>query len=220
MSRNESGVQILQQGLSSQTKGLAQRGHPELKAWVDDPRLIVEAEKFLRFVADYIEDDNARIKSGETLAYGYWLTKFELVDDGMLHAFEYNPDATEFVPGVTQTLTYWRDQHELCARFNAAFSPPRPDKMVAISDGVVEGDAVEGVRYPSPENMSGWWLTTDRYNGNIKTIKTTHLYHVTARRPDLARFLALPYGFRFQGEDAWYDEKVAKAAAGTGTGSK
>jgi hypothetical protein len=184
---------------------------------VNASQLLGEAEKFLRFVVDYIENERARIKGGETLAYGYWLTKFELVDDGMLHAFEYKHDATEFVPGVTERLSYWRDLHELCARFNATFSPSRPDKMVAISDGVMEGDPVEGVRYPSPEHMSGWWLTTDRSNGDIKTIKTTHLYHVTAKRPELARFMALPHGFRFRGEEVWYDEKVAKSATGTGS---
>jgi len=50
---------------------------------------------------------------------------------------------------------------------------------VVVTDGVFEGDPAEGVRYPS------------------------------ARRPDLARFLALPFGFRFTGADAWLDPEVA-----------
>ena len=60
--------------------------------------------------------------------------------------------------------------------------------------------------------MSGWWLTTDRYDGNAKSLRTEHLYHVTAARQDLSRYLALPYGFRFdlsKGESVWFEESVA-----------
>lgn len=32
---------------------------------------------------------------------------------------------------------------------------PAPDQLVVMSEGVYEGDVVEGVRYPSPEHMSG-----------------------------------------------------------------
>jgi hypothetical protein len=59
--------------------------------------------------------------------------------------------------------------------------------------------------------MSGWWITTDRYDGNVTSLKQEHLYHVTARRPDLAPYIALPYGFRFDfaaREDVWFDEGV------------
>jgi len=45
--------------------------------------------------------------------------------------------------------------------------------------------------------MSGWWLITEKYDGNIESLNHEHTYHVTAARPDLASFLALPYGFRF-----------------------
>jgi hypothetical protein len=78
---------------------------------------------------------------------------------------------------------------------------------------VLQGDVVQGVRYPSPEHMSGWWITTDRYDGDIRSLTQEHLYHLTAARPDLARYLALPFGFRFDqasGEDVWFDEQVAR----------
>jgi hypothetical protein len=70
---------------------------------------------------------------------------------------------------------------------------------------------VQGIRYPSPDHMSGWWITTDRYDGNIKSLRYEHTYHVTAARPALAKYLALPDGFRFNfsaGEEVWFDEKV------------
>jgi hypothetical protein len=113
---------------------------------------------------------------------------------------------------VTLAVTYWRDQHRTCERLRTEFQPPHPDRLVVISAGVLEGDRdVQGIRYPSPEHMSGWWLTTSRFDGNTKSLETTHAYHVTAARPDLAHLIALPYGFRFDlsQEDVWFDEKVA-----------
>ncbi|TBU74239.1 hypothetical protein DNK10_15740 [Pseudomonas daroniae] len=110
-------------------------------------------------------------------------------------------------------VSYWRDQNLICQEVGAAFTPPRLDQMVVISDGVYEGDDVEGVRYPSPDHMSGWWLTTDRFNGNTDTLKTVHAYDVSARRPDLAKFLALPFGYRFFSpqSNVWFDQRVAEA---------
>lgn len=90
---------------------------------------------------------------------------------------------------------------------------PKPDQLVVISDGVYEGDTVEGVRYPSPQHMSGWWLTTDRYDGDIKSLRTVHFRHVAEARPDLVGFLKLPFGYRFfsGNGDAWFDQKVAES---------
>ena len=130
-----------------------------------------------------------------------------------MEVWEYKADATDFIKGANLTLRYWRDQHVTCKLLGAEFHPPRPDKLTVISDGVLEGAAVEGVRYPSPDHMSGWWITTGLYNGDIKTLKRQHTYHVTAARPELARYLALPAGFRFDllaTEKVWLYEKVAK----------
>jgi hypothetical protein len=96
-----------------------------------------------------------------------------------------------------------------CERAGARYDPPLADRLVVVTDGVFEGDPAEGVRYPSPAHMSGWWISTDRYDGDPDTLRREHAYHVTARRPDLARFLALPFGFRFTGADAWLDSAVA-----------
>ncbi len=198
----------------AETLGLRQRNHPELRINAGAPRFLPDAQAFLEFVVRYMEQTNARIKPGETLAYGYWLTKFERAQDDYLEVWEYNANATKFIEGGMLALTYWRDQHDFCARVGAQFVPPRADKKAAISLGVYEGDSVEAVRYPSPEHMSGWWLTTDRYNGDIKSLRVVHLYHVTAARPELARYLALPNGWRFTSDgQAWFDEQVAKEPA-------
>ena len=205
-------IQLIHSGLEVYTKGLALRGHRELSVSFAEIALVAQGIGFLRYVAGYIIEQGRRISPGETLNYGFWLVKFELRDDRMLQAWEYNADATEFIPGATLGLTYWRDQHLVCESLGAEFFPARADQLAACSAGVIEGDPVQGVRYPSPERMSGWWITTDRYDGDIRPLRNEHLYHVTAARPDLARYLALPYGFRFdlsKIEDIWFDESVA-----------
>ena len=197
--------------LAVRTEGLRLHSLPEIEASVETPDLVDGAKAYLFFVADYLLKDRKTIRPGETMAYGYWLTKFESMGPDLLEVWEYNADATEFVKGASLTLTYWRDQHALCRGYDAEFQPPRPDRLTVISQGVLEGRPVQGARYPSPDDMSGWWITTDLYNGDVSTLKHEHTYHVTAARPDLAKFLALPVGFRYDlstHEDVWFDQGV------------
>jgi hypothetical protein len=200
-------IEFIKQANSTWTRGLGHLVQKELRVNVASPDLLSEAESFLRHIVQYLES-GATLKHGETVSYGYWLTKFIERDD-FLDAWEYTADATEFVPGATLAVTYWRDQHRTCAHWGASFEPPRPDRLIVVSSGVIEGDKdVQGVRYRSPEHMTGWWLTTGRFDGNVGSLKTVHAYHVTAARPDLAHLVALPHGYRFDltyREDVWFD---------------
>jgi hypothetical protein len=209
-------VNLIVEGLQVRTAGLAAQGHPELIVKVSDAGLIPESEALLLYITAYLQDRKVKLRPNETMGYGYWLIKFKMAEPALLEVWEYNAQATKFIRGATRTLTYWRDQHKICEKFKGEFSPPRPDKLAVISEGILEGDnTVQGVRYPSPEHMSGWWLTTNRYNGSVESLKTTHLYHVTAARPDLTPYIALPYGFRFEvgeREDVWFDGKVATSS--------
>jgi hypothetical protein len=172
-----------------------------------------ECESFLRFVARYVSESGRKIKADETLNYGYWLVKFRALNPNLLEVWEYNSEGTEFVRGGSLALRYWRDQHHICATYGAEFKPPRPDKLTAVSAGVMEGLPVQGVRYPWQEHMSGWLMVTQRWDENIKSLTNHHTYHVSAVRPDLAPFLALPVGFRFDltagRRQVWLDEEVA-----------
>jgi hypothetical protein len=203
-------VNVFNDGRTCQTSGLLGQIGCEVVATVDSALLQSECEEFVLYIARYLADGYV-IRPGETVKYGYWLTKAELDDRGQLVFWECDPETMEFVFGVNAAVSYWRDQHGICQKVGAAFAPPRMDQMVVISEGVYEGDVVEGVRYPSPDHMSGWWLTTDRFNGDTGTLKTVCAYHVSARRPDLAKFLGLPFGYRFfsSQSDVWFDRKVA-----------
>lgn len=197
------------------TEGLSASGQREISVDVD-AGLLEESEQYLKYISDYLSDSGKHINPGETMAYGYWLVKFQESEcKDRLESWEYSADASTFVKGGDLTLGYWRDQHIVCDRHKALFSPPRPDKLTVVSAGVLGGFPVQGIRYPSPAHMSGWWITTDLYNGNIKSLRHEHTYHLTAARPDLAKYLALPDGFRFNfsvAEEVWFDEKVLEPA--------
>jgi hypothetical protein len=204
---------LIKDELSISTSGLSKRGMLDIRVQVHSNDLIQEAESFLRFVLGYIHQNNTKINPGETMNYGYWLVKFEAANDNLLDVWEYSANATEFVPGGNLALRYWRDQHEVCGKFDAAFCPPRPDKLTLISKGVIEGLPIQAVRYHWATHLSGWLIVTEKYEGNTDSLTSHHTYHLTATRPELARYLALPVGFRIdltQGERIWLDPEVAE----------
>lgn len=205
---------VVSETLTCQSVGLMDKFGLEVSAAVNTPLLLEDCCEFVRYVVNYIAAGN-EVGDGKLLEYGYWVTKAELVGSNRLTFCELDSQAAEFVFGVNASVSYWRDQHEICKKVGARFEPPKLDQLVVISDGVYEGDEAEGVRYPSPEHMSGWWLTTDRFNGDTATLKTVHAHHLSAKRPDLAKFLALPFGYRFFSpeSDIWFDQSVAEAEA-------
>lgn len=188
-------------------------GGSDVELRVPDRSRVEDGEALVRTVVDYVEGTGRSLRPGETFGYGYWLVRFDAGGSGRLSISEYAADASQFVPGADLALRYWREQHEVCERFGAPFTPPRADQMVAVSVGVYEGDPVQGVRYHAPDHMTGWYATTARFNGDTRTLTVEHLYHLTAKRPDLARYVALPPGYRFDmtggSDDVWFDVGVA-----------
>ena len=184
-----------------QTSGLLAKGRQELLVSFDDSSLREAAVEFVNEVARYQAEQNRVVKAEETMTYGYWLVKFRQLREGLLDVYEYTQDAADFVRGASITLRYWIDQHEVCSRVQAPFSPPRADMLCVVSEGVTEGDDLEGVRYGIEGNMSGWWFLTRKYQGDGSPTKIEHLYHVSAKRADIRRYLALPSGYAFRSGD-------------------
>lgn len=202
-------LQVVLSGLAAKTHGLAPHGLPELEVAVADASLLPEAQRFLRNMGQALQQGKIHLVEGETVQCGYWLVKFDAKSPGLLTASEPNAENTEFVPGATLALAYRRDQQRVCKAQGAAFDPPLPLSGIACSDGVLEGRLpVGGARYRYSGKMSGWFLSTNLDDGTSKTAKVHHAYHVTAARPDLVKYLALPPGYRFDlgaGGRIWFD---------------
>jgi len=90
-------------------------------------------------------------------------------------------------------------------------SMPNSNQLTSISRGVYEGQPVQGVRYAMEPHMSGWFITTDDYDGDVESLHNEHLCHVLEKRPDLVDYLCLPIGWRFdtRRHDVWFDESVS-----------
>jgi hypothetical protein len=174
----------------------------------ETPRIVVPltaddegaaARELVQYIARYQADSKAMIRAGQSMAYGVRMIWFHAAGDKLVIHEPSGADADERVPGARTAMQLWSAQAAECARWGSQFLPPRPNQLIAVSAGVEEGDPLEGIRYEAPAHMSGWYLSTDRYDGDVRSMRTVHAYHVVLARPDVARFLALEPGFHFRG---------------------
>ena len=205
------GIEIITEGLELTTRGLDMQGLPELVVKVKMRSLIPAAKDLLTHLLQL--NDHELFQPGKRIDYGYWPITLEARGSKRLELLELSHNGNRFVRGVTLVLTFWREQTRICEHFGKIFTPPRCDQLVGISHGVLQGKPVVGVRYNPDDLMSGWVIKTDLYDGNMDALTTEHLYHLTAKRPDLTKYLALPAGFRidFRGQKrVWFDKEVTK----------
>ena len=151
----------------------------------------------IKYIIDYIIDSKATISENQNIGYYSWLLQFRLVNDNFYNLYEANSDGTDFNEGCDTAISVIREQGELCWQQNLIPLFPSFNQSVIISDGVYEGKDIEGIRYESPQDESGWYLITDDYNDDIKSLKKVHFFHVAFARPDILKYLALPFGYRF-----------------------
>ncbi len=195
------------------TKGINSKLNKEFsirskKYGINDISLIID------HILDYLIASGKIIKNFETFGCGSWLLQFVENDNYFeiheLKKIENEENIYEF--NLDTTIDFFKSQLELCSSLNISPSIPNIGQKVAISREIYEGSEVNGVRYDSPDHMSGWYLTSNSYNGDIKTLSIDYLFFVLKSRPELARFLALPSGYRFFkdeiGDDVWYDEDI------------
>jgi hypothetical protein len=166
--------------------------------------------RILDYLIHYFTDNKPVINNGQTIAYHSWLLKFIIVAD-IISVYEVQPNGDGFIEGVDYAIGVVTDQERECVKHNATPLFPLFSQMVVISKGVLDGKDIDAVRYSSPSHMTGWWITTELYDDNIESLETIHYYHLAFKRPDIMKYLALSFGFRFQSghqDKVWFDEKV------------
>ncbi|MBX3257335.1 MAG: hypothetical protein KF862_24635 [Chitinophagaceae bacterium] len=167
----------------------------------------------------YFEAEGRELQSLQTFGCGSWMLQF--IFKGMyieLHELKDVIDGhNKYDFDLTLSISFLKGQLEICNRHGAKPDIPLIGQKVAVSKEIYEGSEVNGVRYKSPSHMTGWYLTSNSYKGDIKSLSVDHLYHLLKKRPDLAKFMALPFGYRFykdfKEEDVWLDEEVVKATS-------
>lgn len=151
----------------------------------------------MRYMIDYIIGSHPTILENQTIGYYSWLLKFKINEQNQFDLYEVNADGSDFNRGCDLAITVIRSQSALCSKYGLIPMFPDFNQMVVISDGVYEGKDLEAIRYESPEHMSGWWLITDEYDNNIESLMTVHFHYVAFNRPDILKYLALPFDYRF-----------------------
>ncbi len=193
------------------TKGLVSFINKELKVRIEAGDLD-DYIKVLKYLIDYITTTQPVITAGQTISYQSWILKFVYGDDDSYILFEAASDGVSFVSGVENAIKVIAAQERQCNKYNVSCVFPTFDQKIVISKGVYEGLPVQAVRYPSPQHMSGWWITTDLYENNINSLLAVHYYHVAFKRPDVLKYLALPFGYRLSLDgsevDVWYDNEI------------
>jgi hypothetical protein len=204
-------IEVKTENQSLMTNGLKPIIYAEVKVAIKERRRDDYIE-VLKYIIDYVLTSQKMILPNQTIAYYSWMLKFVKVGEDLYSLYEVNSAGEDYVEGVDHAIKVVSEQKHECSKIGVTPSFPAFNQMIAISKGVYEGLPTEAVRYPSPVHMSGWWLTTDLYNEKIESMMIVHYYHVAFKRPDVVKYLALPFGYRFLvgagNDDVWYDPKT------------
>lgn len=128
----------------------------------------------IKYIIDYIIDSKPIISENQNIGYYSWLLQFRLNEDYCYDIYEANSDGSGFNKGCDTAISVVREQGEICWQQNLIPLFPNFNQSIVISDGVYEGKDIEGIRYDSPQGESGWYLITDDYNDDIKSLKMVH----------------------------------------------
>jgi hypothetical protein len=159
---------------------------------------------------------------------------FEFIDDNIISdtIFEWDNEDINFeitktniklwknrlLSGQDALVTYnsWNShiesQKEICATHNSQWKPINKKLRVGVSANL-DKDPINGLRHPSEERTTGWFIWTGDYSEADDFFKPMCAEHLLQIRPDIIKYLGLEIGFRFLAdknsyEDVWYDEKL------------
>jgi hypothetical protein len=105
-------------------------------------------------------------------------------------------------------MTIEHDQRALCAAWSAPFSPAGDELKVGIADNVRMGKLpINGLRHPPEGDTTGWYIWAGgEPSGEPDFFKPLHVSHLDEWCPGIRRFLGLAPGWRFQTDNAGYDD--------------
>ena len=194
-----------------QTVGLVNRYGWELSLVVGkhDEKAYVEV---LEFIVNYLVNSNVALRDEETIVYKSWLVKVKKIETGLMEIWEAAPNGEGFQLGCDHLIKLSQHQTNFCKSYNVEPLFPGFGQKVVYSKGIYEGLPIEAVRYPSPNHMTGWYLTTEMYDNNTENLMLDHFFHFAFGRPELLGLLSLPSGFRFfyskEESEVWFDQAV------------
>ena len=185
-------------GNSLQTTNLVDCGQAEIRVQFEDETLLPEAKSFLDTLEQYVRTTEAKLHDQETVGYGFWQIQFRSLQSNLLDVWERTLEGDSYQAGASLALRYWRQQNEVCRLAGIAFEPAHAGDLVAVTPGVLDGRTpINGERYTSEGEMSGWYVYSSDYSGKVEELRIIHLYHLARQVPRVVKLLALPVGYGF-----------------------
>lgn len=114
-------------------------------------------------------------------------------------------------------IDFYLEQKATCERFSVEFMSSPLDSIAGVSKDYRQNVVpVNGMRCLPGEGENGWyiWMGEDlRQDDDF--FQPVHVSHILAARPEIAKFLGLPPGWRFllagEYEDVWFDASLLNA---------
>jgi len=173
----------------------------------------IEIRYVIDYILKYIITENKILKDKETFELGSWLLQF-VFNGFFIDIYELKNvlgGKNIYKEGIDIATKIYRIQSSL---INEGISPliPKFSQKIALTKDIYDGSEVNGVRYSAPSHMTGWYLTSNSYKGDVNTLIVEYLYFIIDKRFDIIKFLSLPIGYRFyrdnQEESFWLDEQI------------
>ncbi|MBK9253865.1 MAG: hypothetical protein IPM42_00105 [Saprospiraceae bacterium] len=103
-------------------------------------------------------------------------------------------------------------QKEICTTNNSTWNPINRKLNIGVSANL-DKDPINGLRHPSEQGTTGWFIWTGEYSEADDFFKPICAEHLLHNRPGIIKYLGLDIGFRFLAdkngyEDIWFDEKL------------
>jgi hypothetical protein len=104
-------------------------------------------------------------------------------------------------------------ERDLFIRFGVAPMPPEPGTKLGVSRSAMSGEwPIHGLRHPPEGDTNGWYVWAGEFSDDPAFFLPLHMEHVPDEVPAIARYMALPPGFRFliapDHEDVWEDTSL------------
>ena len=104
------------------------------------------------------------------------------------------------------------NQKDICKKYNSKWRQKKKKWIIGVSKNL-EKDPINGLRHPSENGTTGWFIWTGEYQETNDFFQPMCAEHLLEKRPEIIKYLGLEVGFRFltdkKGyEDIWYDEKL------------
>ena len=87
-----------------------------------------------------------------------------------------------------------------------ADTPPDPDAIAGVAIDTVDKSTIYGVREPTEDGYSGWYIWAGEYSNAADFFKPIHVRHMKDFFPIVEKYLSLPPGCKFIVDDKGYED--------------